>query len=59
LREDCSSALRRLVEQANKTCEMLQTVEPKFPLAIADRQRIMEQRQSEKSGLRTVSSFQT
>jgi hypothetical protein len=47
LREDCSSALRRFVEQANRTCEMLQTIEPKFPLAIADRQRIMEQRQSE------------
>jgi hypothetical protein len=47
LREDCSSALRRFVEQANRTCEMLQTMEPKFPLAIADRQRIMEQRQSE------------
>jgi hypothetical protein len=47
LREDCSSALRRFVEQANRTCEMLQTVEPKFPLAIADRQKVMEQRQSE------------
>jgi uncharacterized protein involved in exopolysaccharide biosynthesis len=47
LREDCSSALRRFVEQANQTCEMLQTIEPKFPPAIADRQRIMEQRQSE------------
>ena len=47
LREDCSSALGRFVEQANQTCEILQTINPEFPLAVADRQRIMEQRQSE------------
>lgn len=45
--EDCSGALRRFVEQANKTCEILLTIKPEFPLAVTDRLKILEQRRSE------------
>jgi hypothetical protein len=47
LREDCTIALRRFVEQANKTCEIFQEIKPEFPLAVEDRQKILDQRQSE------------
>jgi hypothetical protein len=47
LREDCTGALRRFVEQAHKTCEILETIKPEFPLAMEDRQRVLQQRQSE------------
>jgi hypothetical protein len=57
LREDCSGALRRFVEQANQTCEILQTIKPEFPLGIADRQKIMEQRQSENLAYEQYQAF--
>ena len=47
LREDCTGALGRFVEQAKKTCEILETIRSEFPLAVEDRQRVLQQRQSE------------